>query len=239
MAQAGVDASFAAGEFEFQLKAAEQPANEQDRQAALAWQEALYETMLDLGVTHDGERGDLFVKLIDLGSGVRKALEAEFVRFSNDRTLDAMSVPQLYERFQVDSDRMQREVDKLFESLIHSLYTEVSLKFDAKALAPATLPNGRDIAATWQECRQQDRDGGPWRDRSRPCLTEDQLLRRMSETDVHIQFDGAKYKRLILDKIRTASQQITLAVRGRLHVRLDDLRKQVGRKLVTTKKTSR
>ena len=239
MAQAERDASFAGGEFEFQLKAAEQPVNEQDRLAALAWQEALYETMLDLGVTRDGERGDLFVKLIDLGSGARKALEAEFVRFSNDRTLDAMSVFQLYERFQVDSDRMQREVDKQFESLIHSLYTEVSTKFDAKALAPATLPNGRDIAAAWQEFRQQDRDGGPWRDRSRPCLTEDQLLRRMSETDVHIQFDGAKYKRLILDKIRTAAQQITLAVRGRLHVRLDDLRKQVGRKLVTAKKTAR
>ncbi len=238
-AQAARDAQQAASDLEYAFKECEQPANEQERQAALAWQEALSEMMIDLRVTDDGERGELFVKLIDLGSGARKALEAEFVRFANDRILNAMTLPELYERFQVDSDRMQREVDKQFESLIQSLYTEVTVKFDGKTLPPVTLPGGRDIAAVWQECRQQDRDGGPWRDRMRPCLTEDQLMRRMSEPGVCVLFDGAKYKKLILDKIRTAAQQITLAVRGRLHVRLDDLRKQVTRKLVTTKKTSR
>ncbi len=239
LAQAHRDAQEAASELEHAFKECEQPASEQERLDALAWQEALYEMMIDLGVSREGERGELFVKLVHLGSEARKTLEEEFVRFANDRTLAAMTLPQLYERFQVDSERMQREVDKQFEKLIQSVYAEVTIKFDGKTLPPVALTGGRDVAAVWRDCRQEDRSGGLWRDRSRPCFTEDQLLRRMSETDVHIQFDGAKYKRLILDKIRTAAQQITLAVRGRLHVRLDDLRKQVSRKLVTIKKTPR
>ncbi len=213
------------------LEQEEKPASEQEQQDALAWENALYVLLSELSGGRPRGRGALFIKLEELGKAARTSLQKEFVARVPEEVLSEMNVEALLGRFGIDANRMQKEVDKEFERMVQALYTEVTSNLEGRGLAPVTLAGGRDPMTLWLEFRQQDRDEKEWRQRLRPRLHDQGFLDRLGSRDLAQTFDGEKYKKLLLDKLRTASHQIALAVRGRLRHRLDSLRRQVSRKL--------
>jgi GTPase SAR1 family protein len=231
LSQAKLDAERAEADLRYALEQAEKPASEQEQTDARLWENALYTLLSELSVSAGGNRGPLFVKLEEYGKAARKALEAEFTKLVQDEALAAKSTPELLHQFALDATLMQRKIDAAMTQVVQQVYTEVTERLEAKQLPGVHLPGGGEPMAVWHQFRQTDRDHTDWRDRYRPRLHDPVLVERLSEEGLAHTFDGPRYKKLWLDKLRTAAHQLALVVRGRLRHRLDDLRRQVTRKL--------
>ena len=231
LAQASIDSRKAVADLEYALKQAEKPASEQEQKDALSWENTLYLLLSELSGGRPSGRGSLFIKLEELGRSARTQLEKEFLAHVQDDVIAGMSTQALLGRFGIDANRMQRELEKEFDRVVVSMYTEVTNLLQARNLPAVPLPGGQDPMAVWLDSRQQDRAGGAWRDRLRPQLYDQDFLNRLSEEALEQTFTGPKYKQLLMAKLRTAAHQITLAVRGQLRHRIDAVRRQVSRKL--------
>lgn len=231
LSQARLDAERAASDLQFALETAEKPANEQEQTDARLWENALYTLLSELSVSQGGGRGPLFVKLEEYGRVARKALEGEFNKLVQDEALAAKTTPELLQQFALDATLMQKKVDSAMTQVVQQVYTEITERLEAKQLPAVPLPGGGEPLSVWHQFRQKDRDDTGWRDRFQPKLHDPVLVERLSEEGLAHTFDGPRYKKLWLDKLRTAAHQLSLVVRGRLRHRLDDLRRQVTRKL--------
>lgn len=231
LSQAKADAERAEADLRYALEAAEKPATEQEQTDARLWENALYTLLSELTVGPGGSRGQLFVKLEEFGRTARKQLEAEFTKLVQDEALAAKTTPELLHQFALDATLMQRKIDAAMTQVVQQVYTEITERLEAKQLPGVNLPGGGEPMAVWHTFRQTDRDHTDWRDRYRPKLHDAVLVERLSEEGLAHTFDGPRYKKLWLDKLRTAAHQLALVVRGRVRHRLDDLRRQVTRKL--------
>jgi GTPase SAR1 family protein len=231
LSQAKLDAESAASDLQFALELAEKPANEQEQTDARLWENALYALLGELTVGPGGTRGPLFLKLEDYGKVARKALETEFGKLVQDEALAAKSTPELLSQFALDATLMQKKIDAAMTQVVQQVYTDITERLEAKQLPGVNLPGGGEPMGVWHTFRQKDRDDTSWRDRGRPKLHDAVLVERLSDDGLAHTFDGPRYKKLWLDKLRTAAHQLALVVRGRVRHRLDDLRRQVTRKL--------
>ena len=231
LVQAKRDAELAEVDLRQALEAAEKPASEQEQFDAKQWENALYALLSELTVGPSGMRGPLFVKLEEYGRAARKALDAEFAKLVQDEALAAKDAAELLRQFDLDATLMQRKLDAALTQVVQQVYSEITDRLEAKQLPPVSLPGGGEPMSAWHAFRQADRDQADWRDRYRPRLHDAVLVERLSEEGLAHTFDGPRYKKLWQDKLRTASHQLALVVRGRVRHRLDDLRKQVTKKL--------
>lgn len=231
LTQAKADAERAEADLRFALETAEKPATEQEQTDARLWENALYALLGELSVGSSGARGPLFSRLEEYGRTARKALEAEFGKLVQDEALAAKTTPELLSQFALDATLMQKRIDSAMTQVVQQVYTEITERLEAKQLPSVNLPGGSEPMAVWHTFRQTDRDDTGWRDRYRPRLHDPVLVERLGEEGLATTFDGPRYKKLWLDKLRTAAHQLALVVRGRVRHRLDDLRKQVTRKL--------
>ena len=231
LAQAKGDAERAKSDLEFSLATAEKPANEQEVYDALLWKNTLLALLGELGVTAGGVRGPLYTKLEEYGRIARRALEAEFGKLVPDEALAHGTGTELFGEFALHATLMQRKLDSAMGQVAQQVYTEITERLEGKGLPAVNLPGGGEPMSVWHQFRQADRDDAGWRERLRPKLHDPALVERLGEGGLASTFDGPRYKKLWLDKLRTAAQHLTLVVRGRVRHRLDDLRKQVTRKL--------
>ncbi len=231
LAQAKLDAEAAKSDLEYALATAEKPANEQELFDAIQWKNTLGALLTELTVQENGTRGPLFAKLEEYGRTARTALEAEFGRLMPDDALTGRNSAELLGEFAMHATLMQSKIDAHLTQVVQQVYTEITERLDQKALPSVNLPGGGEPMSVWAQFRQTDRDDTAWRDRYRPKMHDATLVERLGEDGLAASFDGTKYKKLWLDKLRTAAHQLTLVVRGRVRHRLDDLRKQVNRKL--------
>ncbi|HYH64263.1 MAG TPA: dynamin family protein [Urbifossiella sp.] len=239
LAQTGGIVKQARDELEYARTRCDKPISLQDQNDAMDWYNALLMTALRLSGGREanglpGGRGPLFTELEALGRDAYDRLRREFGARAPDEVLSQMSVEDLFDQFPFHATRMQATLDAEFDQMVQAAYTKVTAELEARNLPAVTLPGGSDPMAVWHEGRVADRPpDAAWREPLRPQLRGNGFADRMRDKTLAYDFDGLAFKTLFEGKLRTAAQQITLAVRWRLQFRLGALQREVRRKLGT------
>lgn len=213
------------------LEQAEKPISGQEMKDALAWENALYLLLSQLSGYSVSGRGELFVKIENLAKEARGRLEEAFKKGTPKEILEVMDTNAFLNRLSNAAGMFQHEVDEEFRKMVAFAYKEVADRLAQEALQEIKLTNGTTPMAMWVNILQDDRAVESWWKGMRPLLLDGALIERLRNSNLAPTLDGSKYEKLMREKLRTAAYQIALGVRSRLRSRIDEVRRQVSRKL--------